>query len=435
MDRRGFLKLGLITFGAALLPEHQLLRRPPNLILIMADDLGYECLGCDGGSSYSTPNLDRMAREGVHFTRCYATPLCTPSRVEIMTGKYNFRNYTEFGCLRPGEKKFAHLLKQAGYRTCVVGKWQLAGRTPYTRYHARGTRPENAGFDEHCLWLVDKIGSRYWDPTITRNGELIERIPDRYGPDIFAEYAVDFIRRNRGRPFFLYYPMALTHAPFVPTPDSPDWRQFKHANDPRYFPDMVAYMDKIVGRILAVLRELRLERNTLVLFTGDNGTDRRIRSRIDGRTVQGRKGETVDAGTHVPLIGWWPGKVPAGRVCGDLVDFTDFLPTLLDAAGTSVPRDFVLDGRSFFPQLMGRKGNPREWIFCYYDPRWGRWKKSVFIQTRRWKLYEDGRVFDLAADPGEERPVQVENLPRDAKRRVEQLRATLQQMLAGAKRP
>jgi arylsulfatase A len=364
----------------------------------MADDLGYECLGCYGSKSYKTPVLDELAATGVRFEHCYSQPLCTPSRVKIMTGKSNSRNYTYFGALRPGEKTFGHLMQSAGYATCVVGKWQLAARD-----RGKGTRPGPAGLDEHCLWQVDRRESRYRDPVIVQNGEYRRDTKDKYGPDIFTDYAVDFIERNKTRPFFLYFPMALTHAPFKPTPDTEEWKKASTKTDKKHFADMVAYMDKIIGRIVRKLDEASLRESTLILFTGDNGTPRGIATQMqDGSVINGGKGATTDAGTHVALIANWKGGIRAGKVCGDLVDFSDILPTIAEASGASVGSG--IDGRSFLPQLRGRRGNPRDWIFIWYRRNPGD-TLYRFTRDRQWKLYGDGKynragkLFDVSADP------------------------------------
>ncbi len=377
-------------------------KRPgkPNIILIMADDLGYECLSCYGSLSYKTPVLDELARTGVRFENCHSQPLCTPSRVKIMTGRYNFRNYTRFGHFDFREKTFAQVLKKAGYATCIAGKWQLMGRG------AAG--PYDAGFDEYCLWHMEDAfapkGSRYRSPKIIKNGKLLDGLEGKYGPDIFCDYILDYIERHKDGPFFVYYPMTLVHGPFVPTPNSPDWAQPEHKRDKKYFADMVAYMDKVVGRIVSKLDELGLRKNTLVLFTGDNGTGRGITSQMRGRTVKGGKGLTIDTGTHVPLIANWKGAAPVGKVCEDLVDFSDFLPTLAEAAGAALPENVTIDGRSFLPQLRGLKGNPKEWLLCHYVSQRGRDFKR-FVRDKRWKLYHTGELFDVQTDPLEQSPI------------------------------
>jgi len=429
MKRRTFLKQAAVLSTLPFLTCQT--RKRPNIILIMADDLGYECLGCNGSKRYQTPHLDQLAKTGLRFTHAYSQPLCTPSRVQIMTGQYNDRNYTEFGSLPPGEYTFGHMLQDAGYVTCVVGKWQLSGRIRGTGYSGEGTLPEDAGFDEHCLWQVDYKGSRYWDPSIRTNGELSKDISEKYGPDLFCEYAVDFISRHRKQPFFLYYPMVLTHDPFIPTPDSSVsmetyQSQQKDRQDSTFFGDMVAYMDTIVDRIVAKLDELGLREQTLFIFTGDNGTHPRVTSPTESGPVRGAKGETIRTGMHVPMIVNQPGTTPAG-VNQDLIDFTDFFPTFAQAAGASLPTDYPGDGVSFLPRLRGEKGYPREWIYCYYQPKWGRWRdlKTRFVMNQRWKLYGDGRFYDIQNDPMETRALQ--DLSDDIRTVKQQFTEVLQQ--------
>lgn len=376
----------------------------PNIVLIMADDLGYECLGCYGSTSYETPNLDCMADQGVMFEHCYSTPLCTPSRVQIMSGKYSYRNYYDFGYMHPEEVTFGNLLQDAGYATAIAGKWQLNGLTGHDHMHDE-TRPYDAGFDTYCLWqLTHSAGEsdRYYSPLYEQDGEVIDKRdePEAYGPDIFCNFLCDFIEQNQDQPFFAYYPMVLTHVPFVPTPDSSADNQTKHEN----FADMVTYTDKLVGRIMDTLRDCGLLENTVVMFTGDNGTHPSINSQMQHRAVRGGKGRMPDAGTHVPLVTYWKGQTPEGYVCRDLVDFTDVLPTLVDIGGTSLPDDFITDGRSFLPRIRGKRGNPRKWVCCHYEPRFQYWDqfRGRFARNHRFKLYEDGRFYDVAADVLEE---------------------------------
>ena len=381
---------------------------PINVVLIMADDVGYECFGAYGSKQYKTPRLDRMADSGVKFTHCYSTPLCTPSRVALMTGKSNARNYTDFGALAPGEYTFADLFREAGYATAVAGKWQLQGND-----RSAGI-PAGHGFDTHCLWNTPITERRrFWNPSLDRNGKLMEVEEDDYGPDIFTDFLLDFIAANRQRPFFAYYPMALVHTPFVPTPDSAD-RDSKDIQ--RNFEDMVAYTDKIVGRFEDKLEELGLLEKTLVIFTADNGSHHNLSSVLDGRRIRGDKGAPTDAGTHVPLFVRMPGTVPGGRVLDDLIDFTDFLPTLADAAGLRPANRPQLDGRSFWPQLKGEAGKPRAWHYTYYFPRPFDDRFATpytnpevrYARDGRYKLYGSGELFDLRADPREERPLPPE---------------------------
>ena len=415
LSRRAFLRTTAAAGLAACVPSAADAAlpagaKPPNIVLIMADDLGFETIGANGGTSYKTPVLDAMAKRGVRFEHGYAQPLCTPSRVKIMTGIYNVRNYVQFGLLDPKQTTFAHLLKRAGYATCVVGKWQLKGGFD---------GPGHFGFDEYCLWQLNRRPSRYASPGLEVNGKAVDYPAGDYGPAVVSDYACDFIRRHKDGPFLVYYPMILTHCPFEPTPDSKDWDPASkgsknYKGDAKYFGDMVTYMDKIVGKILATLEKAGVRENTLVIFTGDNGTDKPVVSDLRGRKVAGAKGATTDAGTRVPLIVEWPAAGNGGRVCHDPVDFTDVLPTLCDAAGVQVPESPAIDGRSFLPQLKGQKGNPREWIYCWYS-RAGKAKQAKeFARNGRYKLYRTGTFYDVQADPLEKQPLDTATLKGDA---------------------
>ncbi len=407
LNRRQFLSaLGVAGALAALPRPAAAQSKRPNVILIMADDVGVDGFGCYGSASYQTPELDRIAASGVRFTHCYSQPLCTPSRVQLMTGRANFRNYKAFGTLSPEERTFGHMMQDDGYDTCVVGKWQLAGRNrPEV---GPGVTPTEAGFDDYCVWQIMERGPRYADPEIERKGHDREIMKGAYGPDVFADYLIDFISKPRDNPFFAYFPMALVHNPFEPTPDSPEWKDDRHEKDNRFFADMVAYMDKIVGRVANALDELGLAENTLFMFTSDNGTNRDISSRMrDGRTIRGDKGQPTNAGTHVPLIARWRGVTPENAVCDDLVSFDDFMPTIADATGAVLPSDRAIDGHSFYPQLRGEHGDPREWIICYYDPEWGGRAPAFFARNKRYKLYRSGKFYDLDVDPLEQTPIDV----------------------------
>ena len=373
----------------------------PNIILIMADDMGYECVSANGGSPFKTPALDELARSGVRFEHCYAQPLCTPSRVKIMTGMYNVRNYVNFGTLDRKQTTFAHLLKESGYATCIAGKWQL-GR--------KADAPQHFGFDEACLWQHTRSArdkkknrdTRYANPSLEINGKPVNYTNGEYGPDVVSDFICDFMARSREKPFLVYYPMILPHSPFVPTPDSADPTS---RNGRQNFIDMVAHVDKVTGKIAAKLDELGIRENTLLLFTGDNGTSAAIRSKLNGRDVQGGKGKMTDAGTRVPLIASWPGTISRGAVLRDLVDFSDFLPTLCEAAGVTVPADLTIDGRSFLPRLKGQKGNPREWVYCWYKKKKGDPPVEVWARNHSYKLYGTGKFYDVSKDLLEKTPL------------------------------
>jgi arylsulfatase A len=419
-----FCGLSLTASATATQPStRQQTAARPNIILIMADDQGYETIAANGGTSYKTPNIDRLAANGMRFENAYAHPLCTPSRVALMTGQYNFRNYTSFGELRLSEKTFGNMLRDAGYKTAIAGKWQLSEGDFQAPFHF--------GFEEYLLWhfgmRVNGVqtpgsqGSRYWDPVFYHDGKLLPNTQGKFGPDVMADFVEDYVQKHQAEPFFLYYPLVLPHDPWIEPPGYPTTGEFpgefrvgQRGNPPgakeieerqRRFAAMVAYVDKLVGRVTAQLNALKLSEKTLVLFTGDNGTYPALRSMIKGREMNGDKGRPTDAGTHVPLIAQWKGHIPAGKVNQDLIDFTDFLPTLAEITGVRLPAEATVDGHSFAPQLRGQKGKPREWIFCHYDPRWGNFKFARYAQDKQYKLYDDGVLYDYRQDPLEKSPL------------------------------
>lgn len=401
----------------------------PNIVLIMADDLGYECLSVNGGRSYETPRLDQLAAEGMRFEHCHSQPLCTPSRVQLMTGRYNQRNYLRFGLLDWDETTFAQLLRKSGYATCIAGKWQLDGGM---------TAPDHFGFDEFCLWQLTRRPGRYPNPGLEINGREVDFNRGEYGPDLVSDFLCDFIERHRDEPFLAYYPMILPHWPFEPTPDSDDWDpksrgKSKGTGDPADFVDMVKYTDKMVGKIVDKLAELNLSERTILLFTGDNGTATQITSLLHDRKFQGGKGKTIDAGTHVPLIVHWPGTVKPGQVTDALVDFSDFLPTLLDVAQIDRPANLQLDGQSFLHTLQGRPGSNRQSIYCWYERNGGP-RGAELARNQRYKLYSDGRFFDVEQDELEKHPLSREGLPADVAAVHAELRTTLDRY-AGTRRP
>ncbi|MGD9745594.1 MAG: sulfatase-like hydrolase/transferase [Verrucomicrobiales bacterium] len=393
-----FLSTGRLQAAEPKTPER------PNLVLIMADDFGYECLGANGGQSYRTPEIDRLAATGIRFPNCHVQPLCTPTRAQLMTGRYNVRNYLNFGTLLRTETTFGHLLQRAGYATGICGKWQLGHESD---------SPQHFGFAESCLWQQTRRPPRYANPGLEYNGVERDFTTGEYGPTLVNDFALDFIGRHRDHPFFLYYPMVLTHDPFQPTPDSPDWdpktRSEKEQKAVMHFAEMTAYMDRMVGRLVTKLEELSLRDNTLLIFLGDNGTHSSVTSRFNNADFRGGKGSTTHRGTHVPCIVSWPSMIREGRVIPDLISSTDFLPTLCGAAGVIPPAN--IDGVSFLPRLRGEPGTPREWLYTWYSPR-----QSVDLTVKECafdlhhKLYRTGQFFDLEVDTDEQSPISVAQL-------------------------
>ena len=433
----------------------------PNIILMMADDMGYECLSCNGSLDYKTPVLDALADKGLRFDNCYSLPLCTPSRVKIMTGRYSFRNYERFALLPTTEITFGKQLQDAGYRTAMVGKWQLGGDWQ---------TPHNFGFDEYCLLnginpkeKFDRSSrglSRYWGyPVVTANGELYES-EYTFGPDMVNEYARNFIKRESDKPFFLYYPMLLTHSPFEPSPHTPgkDGKDGK-TSEVQYFKDMVEYTDHLVGNIVQALEESGQRGNTLILFTGDNGTTYPVKVTASSpemrrmATDSGRVGTLYEAGqespkgkkgymegpitrttygdvpggkdlmnnfgTHVPLVVDWPKHAAdyakLGNQSDDLVDFSDFFATVVELADAKIPADREIDGISFANRLTGQGSNGRKYVFCHY---WDFGRRSELardaIHDGKWKLYSDGSFYHVANDLAEQHPLDLKKMPERA---------------------
>lgn len=412
LSRRDFLRASAAVGASLAGLDCSRSERPdrPNVLFVLADDLGYEVPGCNGGRTYQTPSIDRLASQGLRFTHAYATPLCTPSRVQLMSGQYPFRNGWWDGLWEvPARRQvvdaklidLGQRMREAGYATAVAGKWQLCN----FRYFP--DHVSEAGFDEHLVWTWDYLAigfaggrpPRYWAPGLWHDGRLDRsyQSPEVFAPDAFTDFLIDFMRRNRERPFFAYYPMVMPHLPLVPTPDNK--REYEREGGVELpFAAMVHYLDKLVGRLTDALDDLGLAERTLLVFTADNGTDSEFVSRLGDLEIRGSKDTMGWAAGHVPLIARWPGTTPTGAVCEDLTDSTDFLPTLAELCGAPLPGGRVIDGHSVAAPLRGSTGHPREWVHLQL-------RATRALRTRRWKLYHDGRLFDLGRDPFEENPL------------------------------
>jgi arylsulfatase A len=360
----------------------------PNIILILSDDVGLGDIGCFGGP-FKTPRLDALAKGGMRFDRAYVTPLCGPTRCQVLTGRYPFRtglnSNQSHDAIHPSrETMIPTVMKKAGYATVSVGKWgQMC------------LGPGEWGFDEY---LTFKGSGRYWasqNPEYVANGQARRLGKDEYLPDTMHAFLLDFIERHREKPFFAYYPMSSIHGPILRTPDSRPG-----AGPERLYADNVEYMDKLVGRLLDDLDRLKLREKTLVIFVGDNGTAHfgARAATVQGRSISGMKGTMLEGGAHVPMIANWPGTAPAGAVSRDLVDGTDFLATFADLGGAPLPEGVVVDGRSFAAQLKGGPGHPREWIYVELHG-------NSYVRDARFKLTNKGELFDLKNAPFEEVPV------------------------------
>ncbi len=396
----------------------------PNIVLIMADDIGYECLSCYGSESNKTPNLDALAASGMKFNHAHSQPICTPSRVQIMTGIYNNRNYVKFGYLDPAQTTFGNVLRDAGYQTAIAGKWQLEGGYEGVK---------NFGFDRHCLWQLTRRPSRYPNPGLEIDRVEKDFKEGQFGPDLVSNYVCDYMAEKKGDdPFFVYYPMIMPHWPFVPTPDSEDWDPTMWRNEkgepggykgPEYWPDMVRYTDKMVGKVVNKVEALGIRDNTLIIFTGDNGTYESITTKIKGKDYKGGKSYMTDNGTHVAFLASWPGKIKAGTSSDALVDFSDVLPTLTGAAGVTTPEG--LDGKSLMPVFTGEGERNKDHIFCWYSRDGVRDKAKQFVRDQRYKLYSDGRFFETASDLLEKNPIKKDGMSEELAARHKELKEAL----------
>ena len=386
----------------------------PNIILILADDVGCDWRSCYEGAQ-RTPNIDRLARDGVRFQTVWCTPLCSPSRVELLTGRYPFRTgWTDHhdvprwggkGLDWDREKTFARFLKEAGYATAIAGKWQI---NDLRRYDALRLH----GFDEHCVWPGYETGNappsdeRYWNAYIQTHGKR-EICTNRFGPEVVNSFALDFIRRHQARPFLLYYPMILCHAPYTTTP-------FNRTNPPsaqrQLYADMISYVDYQVGSILRAVDDLGLSERTLILFTGDNGSS--TGGQRGNRKMPPGKGLTTNWGVQVPLVVRAPWLAKPGRTIESPVDFSDMLPTFLEIAGIPSPANLVLDGRSFLPLLKGTATaeQKRSWIFSERG-------KNRTVRNERFKLDSNGRFWDLEKDPLQQNDLGDSTAPEIASQR------------------
>ena len=398
------LTIALLALGLPL----QAAPAKPNIIFILADDLGIDGVSCYGADKHKTPNIDKLAASGTRFETCYAAPLCGPSRCLLLTGRYAFRTggITNGswrnggpGALSKDEWSIARVLKQAGYVTGESGKWRQVGETPH-----------DWGFDEYCT--DPTAGGWYWKDTYEKNGEQIHAGKDAYNPDIIQKFSLDFIARHKDQPFFLYYPMHLVHGPILRTPDTKEGSAL--------YEDNLSYMDKQVGAIVAEVEKLGLREKTLIVFSGDNGTALSYPSTIGGRMINGKKASMLEGGSRVPYIASWPGVTPAGKVSQDIVSFADLLPTFAALGGAKLPEGVKIDGLSHAPQMRGEKGAPRAWAYVQLGAKW-------FVREPGWKMNESGELFDMSDAPFTEKPVAA---PADTEA-SQAARARLTAVLAG----
>lgn len=370
-----------------------------NIILIMADDLGAETLPLYGNTLFNTPNLDRMAANGATFTNAYATAICTPTRAMILTSLHPNRtgflerldspldpNFTNR--LPEHIQTFADVFKAAGYATAISGKWHLGNFNTYP------DQPTAHGFDTYCLWTQNWHGkrlSRYFSPDIYENKIHTTHPKQTFGPDYFSDFLLNFITQNasQNKPFLAYYPMHLIHGPII-TP--PALLERSQKNFPKNITDkqrkvghMITYLDHIVGKFLDKIDELNIANNTLIIFTGDNGTGGHI-SQLGDLTIKGQKGRLVEAGTRVPFIAQWPGQIPHGTR-DSLFALLDILPTLASAANITVPKP--VDGLDLSHNLLNTPGRDREYYYTAFED-------GLFsVRDKTHRLHQNGDLYHI----------------------------------------
>ena len=382
--------------------------KPPNFILIYVDDLGYGDLACFGHPTFKTPNLDRMAREGMRLTSfCAGAAVCTPSRVSLLTGRYPIRTGLTYN-LNPDSKEglsldeilLPQVLKSSGYKTMAIGKWHLG-------HDSLEYMPSNRGFDSFygLLYnLADKPLHLFQDTTPIEHPVDQTTLTDRY-----TEQALKFIRSSKDSPFFLYLPHSMPHEPISAS------EKFLGTSRAGLLGDVIQSLDWSVGRILETLKELGLDEQTMVIFASDNGPfvtkpDPKLPwGKITSHPssvglLRGSKGQTYEGGFRVPCIVRWPKHIPAGQVSADMACTMDLYTTLIEIAGGEIPRDRVVDGQNILPFLKGEGPSPRE-VFYYFRGRQlravrrGKWKFRLNYRTRT--VREPDQLFDLDVDPGE----------------------------------
>lgn len=423
--------------------------KQPNVVLILIDDLSHYGMTTYGSNtirsargqfddiSFSTPNIDQLAETGLRMENAFTHPLCENTRIALMSGKQNDRNYLKPKSQHHSDITFGDVFKRAGYATGMYGKWK----------QTRGTKAipgkeyiSEFGWDDYVAFDVVTEGQRFINPNLVVNGKVtnyqgrtdIDPETGRrwYGPDLYNRAALKFIEQNKNNPFFLYYPMALVHDDHKPTPDTKPNHIFDNfdeethnrnghsGDDPKYLGDMIEYTDKMVGKVVNKLNQLGLREETLIIVMGDNGTKEIFHHVLpDGSVYPARKGGNADPGLHVGMVINQPGTVPAGkntvRSYDGLTYLTDVFPTIAEAAGVTIPDETRLDGKSFWLQAIGKTTQEhRDHIYSWYmgnglynevrDPR-----KIKFAFNKKYKYYgpsvyfPQGRFFDLTADPYE----------------------------------
>lgn len=405
---------------------------PPNFIIVFADDQGYQDLSCYGSTTIKTPNIDRLAAEGMRFTDFYVpAPICTPSRAALMTGCYPCRIGMARGVLRPDSRKglnpseitLARLLSKRGYVTGAVGKWHLGFVGPF--------RPTRHGFDFYygLYHNLDHWETKHFDdnggPPLLRNEEVEQRpATPEILVDLYTREATAFIRRNREKPFFLYLAHQMPHVPLGVPPE----RKGRSAGG--LYGDVIEHLDWSTGQIIQTLRELGIERQTIVIYTSDNGPSPLATG--SAAPLRGRKHQTFEGGMRVPFIAWGPGQIPSKTICRKLATSMDLYPTLAQLAGAPLPTDRIIDGRDISPLLTGRPGaKSPHGAFFYHNGR----GQLLAVRAGKWKLHlgDKPALYQLHTDIGEQNNLIVQH--PDIVTRLQKMAATFETEIQKHSRP
>ena len=378
--------LGLVCFTLSATAQ----TKKPNIIFVLADDLGIDGVSCYGADFYKTPEIDKLAKTGIRYTNAYTAPLCGPSRAMILTGRYAFRtgavNQDQTGEFKPSDEiMMSKILKSAGYTTSMIGKW---GQLPLG--------PAEFEFDDYMRFFGSGVYSNTNEKKekYVLNGKDYILKDDEYMPDLMHNHMVEFLSNHKKDPFYLYYSLVQVHGEIRPTPETkPGTTDFKEL-----YNDNINYMDKLVGKLMHTLDSLKLRDNTLIVFFGDNGTAGQAAAigSINGKKIVGKKGTMQEGGSLVPLIINWPGVIKKPAVSKNLIDASDFVPTFAEIAGATLPKDVKIDGTSFAKQLKGDNANTRNWIFTELGNDW-------YVREANWKLNRAGQLFDMHNAPFEEK--------------------------------
>ncbi|MBI9015914.1 MAG: sulfatase-like hydrolase/transferase [Phycisphaerae bacterium] len=392
----------------------------PNFLFILIDDLNKAWVSPYGNTDVKMPHLDRLAAQGLKFNNFYSMPQCTPTRTTLLTGQYPFHHgwvnhwdVPRWGTGHFDEKHnmtFARTLRQAGYKTAVAGKWQI------NDFRREPDAMTKHGFDDYCMWTGYEAqnppsSERYWNPYIHTNSGS-KTCKDKFGADVFTDFLINFMKENKNQPMAMYFPMALTHGPNTTTPTEKD---IKTSRDK--FKAMIRYTDLCLGRLVEAIENLGIRRNTIIIWTTDNGASDGMSVDVDGHKVMGGKAKLTENGTCQPFIVSCPGLVPQGIETDALSDLTDIYPTFAELAGLAMPKGITIDGVSLAKVFKGEdQAGPRKWILSMGggagrigpSGRVQNWEKYAnrVIRDKRYKLFiENGiasRLHDLQQDRWEE---------------------------------